>query len=131
MSGGSKKSGYNEARLKAMEQVYLQRIESSMKKDGEQENAEAPKGGKKSSQKASKQPTGPKRFAGSLVQHPADEAKKIKPKVKPFRTTVDRFTDNPAEIHKGMNFALDTGIDQNTHERLSTSQKKNRALPEQ
>jgi len=50
--------------------------------------------------------------------------------VKPFRTTVDRFTDNPAEIHKGMNFALDTGIEQNTHERLSTSQKKNRALPE-
>jgi len=64
---------------------------------------------------------GPKKFTGGLVQHPAEEAKKIKPKVKPFRTTIDRFTDNPTEVHKGMNFALDTVIAHKPNERLLTS----------
>lgn len=102
MSKGSTKSANNDKRLKAMEQVYLQRIESTMK--------EPEKGGPRHRSNTRGMSRGPKKFTGGLVQHPAEEAKKIKPKVKPFRTTIDRFTDNPAEVHKGMNFALDTTI---------------------
>lgn len=51
MSGGSKKSGFNEQRLKAMEQVYLQRIESSMKKD---ENQDATSNGGNTGKKKTK-----------------------------------------------------------------------------